>query len=513
MNFTTVWETGGATLDKQLRRLVVGLWMLTILPVLFFLYKTGWASHQAVRIPAYATSWKHIAMSNAYIAVMFYGMGLASWWALVAGRAVLLQRDLRSLQVPAMDRTIFASLALQYLLSVLLPSLLLTVIVHLEFARTSAFFTLCVTGALLFQVLPRVLGPLFGFLPALMLMLNSLSVIPGLRDPAFLAFGWTLALAFAVVVVWRWRTLLKADANDFGQWSVPTVMLKQSQLGIVGGFNNFDLNTFCTKAKKSGTHKQVRLDGIGPATPVAALRVWLGTPFFAPLKWSTYAAQSLYVILPFSVLVVFLDFYQNDWKLPARYGAMALGIFGPLLCVNMVASRLSRLYADTGGELALLATLPGLGDGVSAKRRLLLASAGRISLLVFVQSACCGLVASLCEANAAELSIIAAATFAGIALNFGIACNFIGGRGVSKAVIALLSIFGLIAMSQIQMSMTSRALHLMTLQTPFVDGSFQHGLALIVFIGWLLVYVMLMWLGLRGWRAYRRRPHPFLLNS
>jgi hypothetical protein len=42
--------------------------------------------------------------------------------------------------------------------------------------------------------------------------------------------------------------------------------------------------------------------------------------------------------------------------------------------------------------------------------------------------------------------------------------------------------------------------------------TFGHVDLLALAIGWSVFFVVLLWLGLRGWRALQQRPHPFLVN-
>ncbi|MFT3790270.1 MAG: hypothetical protein QM741_04140 [Rudaea sp.] len=459
MNLVIVWKTGGATLDWGQRRFIAASWALMTLLALLWLMKP-----------------------NTGIAVMTtYAFGMVFWWCFVGVRAVLLQRDLRLLKVPETDRAIFASLALQYLLSAILPVLALAWIAHVDFVRTSAFFTLCVTGALLFQLLPRVLGVIFGFLPMFMQYLDASGKIPGFNDPAFAVVGWGMACAFAAVAAWRWHVLLNARPDSFGDWSMPMVPRMRGQVGMGAGWKNFDSNLFFA-AGNDAMASRINIDRAGPATPITALRVWLGG-VFAPTSAPMRLAYAALALLP-GVLVIAI--VATLW--PAMIAAIA-------------CARLYRLFNGASGEIALLAVLPGLGVR-KAKRNLLTASFGpALVALTLLYAVFVGLALAHFVSTALFASISLA--FLGTAaLGMTLGLSIAGGRELPAFGVGVLCIAALMLASM----------------TPAFLQSGEHGFrftiaARCVLGAWLSLFALCAWLGLRGWRAYRRRPHPFLLNS
>ena len=201
---------------------------------------------------------------------------------------------------------------------------------------------------------------------------------------------------------------------------------------------------------------------------------------------------------------IFMGFSLSGWKYAVNWGAMMLGMFVPAMCAGVVPARLNRLYRNAGGEIGLLAMLPGLGGAQSAKRGLLHASAGTMSLAILVFGMLAGLAMLSSGASAATLLVVALPALGGIALNFAVAYHLIGGQRISHVVIAMLCVLGFIGICTTP--------SLLTLKSP-VAASIRYGFAAVVAGDWLLVYALLTWLGLRGRAAYRRRAHPFLLNS
>ena len=480
MNYAAVWNSGKAVADRGQRQFMDAIAVLVAVATVIMLYE-----------------------HKIFVAITVLGIGLLFWWAFVVGRALLLQRDLRLLHVPDADRTIVLYIALQFVLLVLVPAAAVAAYVGLSFAAVCALLTCFAAGGILWQVLPRWCSIFIAFVPSVLQLQVFRGQLPGLSDPAFANFGWPLAVALAGIAVWRWRVLLKADEDEFGPWSMPMVIQMRRQVGFGGGFKNVDINALTAAAKNTGLNAQVQLAGVGPATPVRTLRVWFGA-VFAPLSARARFSQSLYLFLPLLLGAVFMGINQIDWKFAASWGAMMLGIFIPVLGAGMMPARISRLYRDAGGELALLATLPGLGNGPAAKRNLLLASAGTVSFATCGLGFFAGVVALVFGANSATLLTIALPVAGSVALNFALALNFIGGRALSNVTILLICVLGLAAVC---MTPNLISLHRHP-EIPVLQG-----IALAVTIIWSLFYTLLAWLGLRGWRAYERRPHPFLLHS
>lgn len=482
MNAMTVWKTTGATIDSAQRAFMAGVLLI--------------AGVAAISLLRYQTS-------AASAAVVAYGLGLVFWWAFVVGRALLLQRDLRLLRTPDADRTVALNLALQFVALVLLPSAIISAFGGLRFAAVSGLLACFAIGGILWQVLPRWASIFLVFLPSMIQISALRGAVPGLSDPQFPQFAWAMGLVFAGVALWRWLALLKADADEFGPWGMPMVLQMRRQVGFGGGYRNFDLNALYAAAKKTGHDRQVQLQGAGADHPVKALRVWLGAAF-TPLSLRARLSQSLYVLLPLLIGTVFMSFSLSGWKYAVNWGAMMLGMFVPAMCAGVVPARLSRLYRNAGGEIGLLATLPGLGGAASAKRSLLLASAGLMSQAILGFAVCTGVAMLLCGDSLATLSVVALPALGGIALNFAVALNLIGGRRIPHPATAALCIFGFIAVCSTPslLALDSRA-----------GAVIRHGFAVAIISDWLIVFALLAWLGVRGWRAYQHRPHPFLLAS
>ena len=470
MNLATVWKTGGATLEKGQRRFMAGMWVLWTLFAVALLF---------LRRPNVGAA-----------ALMVYAFGLVFWWAFAGGRAVLLQRDLRLLGVPGADRAILASLAFQYVLSAWLPTLLLAEVAGLDIVRTGAFLSLCVAAALMFVVLPRVLGSFFGFLPMFMQYLNMVGVMPGLSDPAFARVGWAMTAAFALVAAWRWRVLLATDPETFGTWSMPMVLQMRGQIGVQSGWKNFDSNLFFA-AKNSALAGETNLGSIGPATPIRALRVWLGG-IFAPMSPRMRLIYTAFTVLPLVLVALFnvaVDSHQARAALGP--GIAAVAVLFPAMIAAIAPARLHRFCQSASAEISLLAVLPGV-DARTAKRNLLLASLG---LTLAALALLYAVFAGLALAYSAGFAVFAA-------VSTMLSLNILGGRTLPARGVSAFCIAAFVLAS------VTPGL----LQTSGHDFRFATA-ADAVLGAWACWFALCAWFGRGGWRAYRRRPHAFLLNS
>ncbi|MBS0589683.1 MAG: hypothetical protein JSR65_03480 [Proteobacteria bacterium] len=482
MNAMTVWKTTTATIDSGQRAFMGGVLAIVSIATLSLL---------------------HYETSAASAAVFVFGFGLVFWWAFVVGRALLLQRDARLLRVPGVDRTVALNLAMQFVALVVLPATVIAALSGLRFAAVSGVLACLAIGGIVWQVLPRWASIFIVFLPSLMQSKPIRDVLPGWNDPGFAGFVWVLACVLVTLAGWRWRALLVADADGFGQWNMPMVIQMQRQVGIGGGYRNFDVNALYAAAKRTGLDRQVQLRGAGPGQPVAALRVWLGAAF-APQSLRARLSQNLYVLLPMLIVGVFMRLSLSGWRPALNWTAMMMSLFVPAMCAGIVPARLGRLYRNAGSEIALLATLPGLGGGALAKRSLLQASAGWMSRIMLAFAVCDGAVLLLGGNRPTSLLVVALPTLAAIAMNFALAYNVIGGLRISPTVIVALCVLGLTAIC-----LTPSLAFLQTQPGSLASWDF----AGVVAGNWLLVFVLLTWLGWRGRAAYRLRPHPFLLNS
>ena len=208
MNIAALWSITGATIDRRQRVVIVTFW--AAMTVLAFVLARA---------------------SDLVVPMIAYSVGMGFWWAFVAGRALLLQRDARVLRLPDVDALVVGNLLIQYAATALLPAVLMALAARADFSRMAALFSCIAAGALMLQVLPRFLAMLFSIVPSSLQLLNARGLIPGMTDPGFVPFGWGLAAAMLAVALWRWRSILAADAGSFGRWNVPLVIQMQPRAG------------------------------------------------------------------------------------------------------------------------------------------------------------------------------------------------------------------------------------------------------------------------------------------
>ena len=365
----------------------------------------------------------------------------------------------------------------------------------------AALFSCIAAGALMFQTLPRFLAMLFSIVPSSLQLLNARGLIPGLTDPGFVAFGWGLAAAMLAVAVWRWRSILPADARTFGRWNVPLVVQMQQRATRCENLQGWDGDSnAASTSTRPGLHRQLLLGGISAQTPTLALRVWLGGTF-APVSWRARLTQVAFALLPMSIPVLFHWITGGTIAGWTVFAIVAIGAIVPLVTMSAAPARLVRLRSDAGGELALLALLPGLG-GAQAKRNLLRAALG----VPLCACACVYLFALLaCFAEDGNAWLLAALTLSTIgAVAFGIvqAVTVVAGRAIPRPALHAAFIVGITLLCVTPVFLPLRG-----------DAAGLDRAADLVLLGWTTLYALLGWLGLRARKTLASRPHAFLLDD
>jgi hypothetical protein len=475
MNASTVWKATSATIDEPQRRFMAALWGLMTLISIVFLQARG---------------------MGAFV-VMPYAFGMALWWAFVAARALLVQRDARSLRVPGVDQTVVANLLLQYALSVLVPAAALALAGKADFQHGAAFLSCIVALSLVFQLLPRYVGAFLAILPASMHMLHAHGVIPGLSEPGFVVFGWTFAAVTMAIVVWRWVVALDTHA-DCTSWATPLVLQAPRKVGLGATLNNWD--SLMGAPGGNGLTRLALLDDVGPRSAVRALRVWLGGAF-VPVSAQARFGQIAIVLMPMLVVVAVSLIGPNSAAGWAVFVVFVGGALFTLMIMSVAPARLQRLYADASGELSLLALLPGI-DAASAKRTLLAAALGLPLKALGFFYAFVVVITTLSGGDLATLLAVSLCALAALAFGSVLSLSIAAARPVPKAGMLLICSLGPILL----------------FATPIAMAIREHGHALDLaskglLAGWFTLYAVLAWLLVRGYGAYMRRPHAFLLNE
>jgi hypothetical protein len=256
----------------------------------------------------------------------------------------------------------------------------------------------------------------------------------------------------------------------------------------------------------------LRLAGVGPGKPVLALRMALGEGY-VPQGLRGQARRFMRFGLPLllfvpAMAIVHASEAQGDTVRQVLLGVGVdvigwLGIMGGLMLMVMGSLLPWASWRRRRPELSLLALLPGLGGTVTVRHALLRATLGRplllqIGLLALVLAA-----ALLLHANPALLIFAVLSQLGCAATVAATSLGVFGGRPLPGWGMALV----LAGMAVLVCASTFVPLFATLGRHPWHGG--QAAFALLA-VAWIVAACVLGWLGRRGWRAMRARPHPFL---
>ncbi|OOG62462.1 hypothetical protein B0E46_12510 [Rhodanobacter sp. B04] len=437
------------------------------------------------------------------------GLGLFFLWAFFLSTTLLLAIDARQLRVPGIQRQIIRSLLLCGVLTISLPAVLLGMLGE-PVAPVVILLALASVLGVTFALMPRYLAALLGMTPSLLNALWYRCHLPGPDDPHFTAAGAVSVVALLLPIIWRWRQLVRAGANQPQGWSSPMVL--QLRNGSWGHWSGIGENRQI-RLRPVWLQPDASLTGVGPAMPRKALRIALGG-WYMPQTLRSYARQlglllSLFA-LPMLGFVAIARFGRSGSDVSTTLTAGLVGSLGALTVIAgpMVGAFslawLGKRWQRVNGELPLLALLPAFGDPACAKRELLRAGLG-LPLCLH------GLLAVLVVAAMLHWHQYAQP------LSFLLLAQLVT---ATVTVSALLNLFGGLALPLWAMGLTLAATFLLTVLSAMLPamawGHHPVGWAGAMLpplgLGWLLLGGAMIWLGRRGWRGLMLRPHPFLLN-
>lgn len=306
------------------------------------------------------------------IALVSYAFGLFFWWQFCIASLVVLARDARTARVPGVAANAVASVALYATVSLLAPMLVAGVLAHAA-GLAALVSALAAAGALALAFLPRVVGMFMGLVPGAYLWLHSLHAAPSPFDPHVQAFGWLVVIALVLLDVARWRQLLTGNGLDDSSRSGP--MLASLRLQATRGNSVFMDGTWWARARKPHAAR-IQLKRIGPHAPVKAIRIAL-SGWLAPLTPKGRLIRYGYTLLVVSFMAIAalpgLATNPHHFTVVRVMTFAAIGGLGwlfafstamlPFFVVGLVQRRWTH-----GGELALLALLPGLDREQPAMR-------------------------------------------------------------------------------------------------------------------------------------------------
>lgn len=452
--------------------------------------------------------------------MMLYAFGVAYFWMCVMACLLLVAIDARRQRLPGIERSIALSVLLYALASVALP-LALFVPTGGDVVTTALVAALAASTGLASPLLPRYFKLALGCLPALAIGARHRVHIPFPGQPDFVPLGLAVLAALVIACVLRWRFLLRAEAPaETGLGSA--MVLQYRRNGGMGGMNGGLWGAAVldgaapTSARPSRAAPTIRLDGVGPNTPVLALRVALGeghAPRSLRGHWRRFARIGLPLLL-FIPLMAFMQAGEAHGdvlrKLMLGVGVDVvgwLGVMGGLAMMAMGGLPLQARWRRANAELPLLALLPGLGDTAARRRHLLHAALNRPLAL---QALLLALVLIAALAMQADLLMLVFVTLAQL--------------GCAATVVALalvLGVFGGTPLPGWGLALLMTAMVLLVSASTFVPifatlgrhpQPLGEGIIAGLAVAWAGAATLLLWLGRRGWRGMQRQPHPFLAN-
>ena len=448
------------------------------------------------------------------LGLTIYAFGAAYFWMCVMAGLVLVCMAARQLRLPGIVRVVAASVLLYAIATVALPVAMFAPMGGdaPTFALVAA---LAAAAGLAVALLPRYATMLIAFLPALAIGLRRALSIPFPGEPGFLAWGAVALVVLLVANLVRWRQLLLADATDETGLGGAMVMQYHRRGAIVGwGSMVRPDDAVAGRGGKDAARPLVRLDGVGPQSPVRALRVALGDGY-APLglrgHWRRFVRRGLPLLLFIPLMAVMQAGEAHGQvlhKVMLGVGVSVMGWLGAFGGVVLMASG-SLLpwtrWRRTKAELPLLALLPGLGDAGALRIDLLRAALARP---LAVQALLLALVLAAVFAMHAGPQMLLFATLAQL--------------GCAATIVALtLSVFGGLPLPGWGVGVMLGGMILLVIASTFVPMfatlarhpyPLGKGVGVGLLVGWSVAAAVLFWLGRHGWRGLQRRQHPFLMD-
>lgn len=444
------------------------------------------------------------------------GIGNAALWLLLLPNTMLLAQAAQRLHMPGIGRDVVWSLLLYVLVCIGAPLLF-------QFPRGAVLTfaiaqVLVAAGAMSIMVLPYYL--VFGLYLLFVFghrALKPVFSIPGLSDPRFVVWGGVLAVALLVILVWRWRQLLRGDYSDRG-WRAPGLMSFRRSLGSAQSDPLTDAGLI--RSRPDWMTACADLHDAGPEAPIRSLRLALGGIYLPQTLGGRLRHGITWVLVLVVMLLMYFMSSQDDgnasWLLHllfSREGFLMLSsLFAvlSLLLVMMPVELLGLRWSRANAELSVLALLPGLDRSMHARRALLrmvmVSPAVRVGLLLLAGWLA---VISLHVDWSVAWAMLLVAVGSLIYLHV-MALGIIGGRplpGFGKGLL-MIFMFVLLSLTVVWAQLSDVQLASLALDPNQVLTIARDALV----VAWLLLLSLLLWLGVRGWRAFEQRPHPFLPN-
>lgn len=445
------------------------------------------------------------------LSAILLGIGDGLCWTVLMPNGLLLVLDARRLGLPGIRHDVVWSLPLYAVLSIGVPMLLQ--LPHGHVLGFGIVQVLVATIGALYMLLPAYLGLAFCLLPVLAGPVTRMLVLPGPTDPRFAPWGAGAALLLVLAVAWRLRQLLVGGVVPTRGMRAPNMINLRRSLSM--SRSDPRTNASALRARPDWLFaRRPDLRCVGPRASIVSLRVALGGIYLPRTISSRFFDLILAaLILAFYGLLFFgithFDATAEQWVqyVFSRRGFLFAGWIYAVFCLVLVLLAVELLtlrWSRVNAELPMLGLLPGLGQTGDIKRTLLRTAikrpASQLGLLCVV-----GLIvaAHLHVGPQVELAmpLIALACLGYLVAS---ALSIFGGHplsGFGKNLLVI-GMFMLLSLTALLPMLWHDRAELSAVRTGDTLGA-----------AWFALALFLLWLGHRGWRGLRQRPHPFLPNG
>lgn len=441
-------------------------------------------------------------------------LGVFLWWMFCGVRLLLVHRDLRTLRAPHAGTSVLATLAASVLLTTLLPAAVLASF-GAPFGSTLALLCDAIAVALAWGLMPRYVAIFLGFVPSVLFFSGNALGWPAPNDPTFALLGFEFAALGALMALWRWCALLDVEPGTCQSWRTPMVFLMRGQQGLISGALGGGL--IAMRAETGALARRVRIARDATLEPVTAMRHALGG-VYAPVGYSERLRRLAPVLGVFVLLEVMTTlFVPLHWFRIINQTIVTWTVyFGALFFPMFFVSRLTAVGRNTE-TMSLLALLPGMGAPALARRHLLKATVRPMLMQLLLAT---GALAVAWLALRGDSRVVA--VFMLMALGTGLVTLALMLHALnSRAVLGegwrhttLLLALSLLAFALVLATnfgtdfLALRAHH----KAASMDFARNHAISLTSALaaGWALALVIAISRAHANWRAFQRRPHPFL---
>jgi hypothetical protein len=444
--------------------------------------------------------------AHAHREVFILVLGFAVWslWGSYLGSNLMMVRSARDLCLPRVQRDADLSLLLFTVLSLALPAALCWLLGATPMLA-AAVFTASAALGLAYMLLPLWVG-----FPLMMATVFTV-MTHGLDEPVWACWGAAAVLAGVDLFRW-WQLRTATEVPRDGMRAAALFYCYRHDAMANGGWFGF-AQRFLPERVTVPLHADLR--NIGPRHIVGSIRFALGgfgtpKPFASRLRDIGRLLAFVWVFVLFGVLAPLLASPARPGDFILHWGSPLLtfgSLFTCCVAVNVFAGRTRSLWRKPDAELPLLALLPGLGHGASAKRSAVTALLA--PPVVFLACTCAVLCiatlalhatawayASLVLCCAGALALIIAVTFASLA-----------GRPMHTVGYVLLYIVQLLL---------SMLLLIKAMPTDQYHGPHPELIGVVpawLLVAWGIYLLVLILSALNSAHEMRKRPHAFLAHA